>query len=198
MFQQGRLIRLVAQHRRQRQAVHVLPVLTIDFPAVELFTVFPLRLCHDKSPVGTGANIRHHKNQLRLQFRFELRAKCVENDFALGRALGWTGYIFLRDYDIRNSSPENPPLPSVSKALFIHSSEPDFALQLPLAFALSLVRFCVLAQETGKSSSGPLPEFNTAITSVMKTPAVINSKGKTTESFCKRPDPLGSNDPIVN
>ena len=67
-------------------------------------------------------------------------------------------------------------------------------MQVPLVIALSLVSFCVLAQEPGKSSSGPLAEFNTAITSVMKTPVVINSKGKKTESFCKRPDPLGEDE----
>jgi hypothetical protein len=67
-------------------------------------------------------------------------------------------------------------------------------LQVPLAIALSLVSFCALAQEPGKSVSGPLAEFNTAITSVMKTPVVINSKGKKTESFCKRPDPLGEDE----
>ena len=39
-----------------------------------------------------------------------------------------------------------------------------------------------------------MAEFNTAITSVMKTPVVINSKGKKTESFCKRPDPLGEDE----
>lgn len=67
-------------------------------------------------------------------------------------------------------------------------------MQVPLAIALSLVSFCALAQEPGKSASGPLAEFNTAITSVMKTPVVINSKGKKTESFCKRPDPLGEDE----
>lgn len=63
-------------------------------------------------------------------------------------------------------------------------------MQVLLAASLSLVSFCALAQESGKSSSGPLAEFNTAITTVMKTPVVINVKGKKTESFCKRPDAL--------
>lgn len=63
-----------------------------------------------------------------------------------------------------------------------------------LAIALCFVSFCVLAQEPGKPSSGALAEFNAAITAVMKTPVVINAKGKKTESFCKRPDALSESE----
>lgn len=63
-------------------------------------------------------------------------------------------------------------------------------MQVLLAVALSLVCLCALAQEPGKPSAGPLAEFNTALAVVMKTPVVINPKGKKTESFCKRPDGL--------
>ena len=63
-------------------------------------------------------------------------------------------------------------------------------MQVLLAIALSFVSICALAQDQGKSPSGPLAEFNTAIATVMKTPVVISIKGKKTESFCKRPDGL--------
>jgi tetratricopeptide (TPR) repeat protein len=62
------------------------------------------------------------------------------------------------------------------------------------AIMLSLITFCALAQESGKPTSGALVEFNMAIATVMKTPVIINSKGKKIESFCKRPDPLNENE----
>jgi hypothetical protein len=67
-------------------------------------------------------------------------------------------------------------------------------MQVLFAIMLSLITFCALAQESGKPTSGALAEFNMAIATVMKTPVIINSKGKKIESFCKRPDPLNENE----
>lgn len=66
----------------------------------------------------------------------------------------------------------------------------EIALQLLAAITLLLMAFCAKAQEPGKPASGPLAEFNMAIATVMKTPVMLNSKGKKIETFCKRPDPL--------
>jgi len=66
----------------------------------------------------------------------------------------------------------------------------EFALQLLAAIVLSLFAFCALAQESGKTAPSPLAEFNMAIATVMKIPVTLNSKGKVTEGFCKRPDTL--------
>ncbi len=63
-------------------------------------------------------------------------------------------------------------------------------MRLLAAIVLSLLAFWALAQEPGKAASTSMAEFNMAITTVMKTPVTLNSKGKTSESFCKRPDVL--------
>jgi tetratricopeptide (TPR) repeat protein len=66
----------------------------------------------------------------------------------------------------------------------------EIALQLLAAITLLLLAFCAQSQEPGKPASGPLAEFNMAIATVMKTPVILNSKGKKIETFCKKPDPL--------
>ena len=63
-------------------------------------------------------------------------------------------------------------------------------MRLLAAIVLSLLAFWALAQEPGKAASTSMAEFNMAIATVMKTPVTLNSKGKTSESFCKRPDVL--------
>lgn len=63
-------------------------------------------------------------------------------------------------------------------------------MRLLAAIVLSLLAFWALAQEPGKAASTSMAEFNMAIATVMKTPVTVNSKGKTSESFCKRPDVL--------
>ena len=57
----------------------------------------------------------------------------------------------------------------------------EFALQLLATITLLLMAFCAKAQEPGKPASGPLAEFNMAIATVMKTPVMLNSKGKKIE-----------------
>ena len=66
----------------------------------------------------------------------------------------------------------------------------EITVQLLATIVLSLLAFCALAQEPGKAASTPLTEFNMAIATVMRIPVTLNSKGKTIETFCKRPDSL--------
>jgi hypothetical protein len=66
----------------------------------------------------------------------------------------------------------------------------EILVRLLAAIVLSLLAFWALAQEPGKAASTSMAEFNMAIATVMKTPVTLNSKGKTSESFCKRPDVL--------
>ena len=63
-------------------------------------------------------------------------------------------------------------------------------MQLIAAIMLSLLALCASAQEVGRSASSPLTDFNIAIAAVMKIPVTLSSKGKKTETFCKRPDAL--------